>query len=64
MLTTLLSVGLDGEAINWRLVSQHSEDGDTVSKYEADSKYFNYTYHADVREGEFGRSSYYHFSRH
>lgn len=59
-----MDVGPADEKLDWILIFQHPEDGDTISEYEAHSKLFDKTYHADVREGEFGRSSYYHFSRH
>lgn len=62
MTDLLLSVGLAGEPIDWQLVSQHSENGDAVSVFEADSTLFDRTYHANVSDGPCGYSCHYVFS--
>lgn len=49
-----MDVGPADEKLDWILISQHPEDGDTISEYEAHSKLFDKTYHAIVRIGDSG----------
>ena len=49
-----MDVGIANENLDWILISQHPEDGDTISEYEAHSKLFDKTYHATVRVGDNG----------